>query len=185
MHCGHMSKQLCKHISSKKYAINPLASEWNARWEPPKHQNFNSMHNWASDYSWRLACWTSYCVTEYLTSGAKGLIVQSAECPKLDTWLTACDMYYCSMWTTYTNICREAFPYNWSCKAVFNNTYSHKRKSPPITLNGGPALQWLKLALLGLAFVLLHFGNRLTSSKLQQNWSTITLNYFTYRGFSL
>ena len=51
MHRGQTSKHLCKNISSKKNAINPSAPELSARWEVPKHRNFNSKHNWASDYS--------------------------------------------------------------------------------------------------------------------------------------
>jgi len=49
MHRGQTSKHLCKHISSKKNAINPSAPELNAWWEVPKHRNFNSKHKWASD----------------------------------------------------------------------------------------------------------------------------------------
>ena len=81
MHRGQTSKHLCKHISSKKNAINPSAPELNAQWEVSQHQNFNSRHNLASDYSWRLTFWASQCMMGYLTSGAKGLIVQ-VQCVK-------------------------------------------------------------------------------------------------------
>jgi hypothetical protein len=80
MHRGQTSKHLCKHISSKKNAINPSAPELNARLEVPKHQNFNSS-NLVSDYSWRSTFWASQCMMGYLTSGAKGLIVQ-VQCVK-------------------------------------------------------------------------------------------------------
>jgi hypothetical protein len=78
MHCGETTKHLCKHSSSKKNAINPSAPELNTRRELP---NTKILTEGIIGHQTIADAWHFEQHTVYLTSGAKGLIVQ-VQCVK-------------------------------------------------------------------------------------------------------